>query len=78
MSGAAVGRLVGEVMAVCFPAGVGDSTVMPGGYAVIGAAALTGSVTHTISSAIIVCDVTGQMTHILPCVVSIFVCIRSF
>ena len=68
--GAAFGRLMGECMAVWFPRGIGGETIVPGGYAIVGAAALSGSVTHTISTAVIVFELTGQIAHILPCVVS--------
>lgn len=67
--GAAIGRLFGEVVQLCFPEGINDCAILPGGYAVVGAAAFAGGVTHTISTAIIVFEVTGQMIHILPCVV---------
>ncbi|KAK2168076.1 hypothetical protein NP493_1244g00035 [Ridgeia piscesae] len=68
--GAAFGRLMGECMAVWFPRGIGGQTIVPGGYAIVGAAALSGSVTHTISTAVIVFELTGQIAHVLPCVVS--------
>ena len=67
--GAAFGRLVGESMAVWFPDGIGGRLVVPGGYAIVGAAALSGSVTHTVSTSVIVFELTGQMSHVLPCVV---------
>ena len=41
-----------------------------GGYSIVGAAALAGSVTHTISTSVIVFELTGQITHILPVMVS--------
>ena len=69
-TGAAFGRLVGEGMAVWFPSGFSGLAVVPGGYAIVGAAALSGSVTHTISTSVIVFELTGQMGHVLPCVVS--------
>ncbi|XP_016328440.1 chloride channel protein 2-like [Sinocyclocheilus anshuiensis] len=54
--GAAFGRLVGESMAAVFPEGIhADNTVypiVPGAYAVVGAAALSGAVTHTVSTAV--------------------------
>ncbi|KAF9823494.1 hypothetical protein SFRURICE_011347 [Spodoptera frugiperda] len=37
-----------------------------GGYAVVGAAAFTGAVTHTVSTIVIVSEMTGQVTHLLP------------
>ncbi|BFZ23084.1 hypothetical protein BsWGS_26123 [Bradybaena similaris] len=75
--GAAFGRLVGESMAAWFPDGImsGDSMkkIIPGGYAVVGAASLSGSVTRTISTAVIVFEVTGQISHILPAVISVLI-----
>ena len=57
-------------MATWFPDGVRTGTefspVLPGGYAVVGAAAMAGAVTHTISTSVIVFELTGQITHILP------------
>ncbi|XP_043072781.1 chloride channel protein 2a isoform X7 [Puntigrus tetrazona] len=73
--GAAFGRLVGESMAAVFPEGIhADSTVypiVPGGYAVVGAAALSGAVTHTVSTAVIVFELTGQISHILPVMIAV-------
>ncbi|KAM4605145.1 chloride channel protein 2a [Polymixia lowei] len=73
--GAAFGRLVGEVMAAMFPDGIhADGSVypiVPGGYAVVGAAALSGAVTHTVSTAVIVFELTGQISHILPVMIAV-------
>jgi chloride channel 2 len=69
-AGAAVGRLSGEVMAFLFPNGIGGEHIVPGGYAIVGAAAFSGSVTHTVSTAVIVFELTGQIGHVLPCVVN--------
>ena len=69
-AGAAFGRLMGESMAVWFPGGIGGALIVPGGYAIVGAAALSASVTHTISTSVIVFELTGQMSHVLPCIVS--------
>ncbi|KAM8924334.1 chloride channel protein 1 [Pelodytes ibericus] len=73
--GAAFGRTVGELMAFLFPDGIlFDGIVykiLPGGYAVIGAAALTGAVTHTVSTAVICFELTGQISHILPMLISV-------
>uniref|UniRef100_A0A8C5E0U4 Chloride channel protein 2-like n=1 Tax=Gouania willdenowi TaxID=441366 RepID=A0A8C5E0U4_GOUWI len=73
--GAGFGRLVGEIMAVMFPDGIQvDGTVypiVPGGYAVVGAAALSGAVTHTVSTAVIVFELTGQISHILPVMIAV-------
>uniref|UniRef100_A0A8C8BLN4 Chloride voltage-gated channel 1 n=1 Tax=Otus sunia TaxID=257818 RepID=A0A8C8BLN4_9STRI len=73
--GAAFGRLIGEIMASLFPNGIiFDGIVyqiLPGGYAVIGAAALTGAVSHTVSTAVICFELTGQISHILPMMVAV-------
>ncbi|XP_061683562.1 chloride channel protein 2-like isoform X3 [Syngnathoides biaculeatus] len=73
--GAAFGRLVGESMAAWFPDGINtDDTIypiVPGGYAVVGAAALSGAVTHTVSTAVIVFELTGQISHILPVMIAV-------
>ncbi|XP_067603360.1 chloride channel protein 1 isoform X2 [Pseudorca crassidens] len=73
--GAAFGRLVGEIMAILFPDGILFDDIiykiLPGGYAVIGAAALTGAVSHTVSTAVICFELTGQIAHILPMMVAV-------
>ena len=61
---------MGESMAVWFPGGIGGALIVPGGYAIVGAAALSASVTHTISTSVIVFELAGQMSHVLPCIVS--------
>lgn len=75
--GAAFGRLVGESMSAWFPEGIrsGDVVrkIVPGGYAVVGAAALSGSVTRTISTSVIVFELTGQISHVLPAVVAVLI-----
>ncbi|XP_063704371.1 chloride channel protein 2 isoform X4 [Culicoides brevitarsis] len=75
--GAAFGRLVGEGMHLWFPYGVRYgghiSTVIPGGYAVVGAAAFSGAVTHTVSVAVIVFEMTGQITHIVPVMIAVLI-----
>ncbi|XP_038671572.1 chloride channel protein 2c isoform X4 [Scyliorhinus canicula] len=73
--GAAFGRLVGESMAAWFPDGIHADgriyRIVPGGYAVVGAAALAGAVTHTISTSVIVFELTGQISHILPVMIAV-------
>ncbi|XP_017144504.1 chloride channel protein 2 isoform X8 [Drosophila miranda] len=75
--GAGFGRLVGEFMATTFPHGVRYggrlSPIMPGGYAVVGAAAFSGSVTHTVSVAVIIFEMTGQITHVVPVMIAVLV-----
>ncbi|NXN92370.1 CLCN1 protein, partial [Rhinopomastus cyanomelas] len=73
--GAAFGRLIGEIMASLFPNGILFDgilyQILPGGYAVIGAAAMTGAVSHTVSTAVICFELTGQISHILPMMVAV-------
>ena len=59
-----------------FPGGLKDgddplSNIVPGGYATVGAAAFSGAVTHTISISVIVFEMTGQITHCLPMLISV-------
>lgn len=75
--GAALGRLVGETMHMSFPLGVRYggrlSPIIPGGYAVVGAAAFSGAVTHTVSVGVIVFEMTGQITHIVPVMIAVLI-----
>lgn len=68
-SGASSGRLFGECLALIFPGGIGNAFVVPGSYALIGAAAFSGAATHAVSTAIFVFELTGTIAHILPCLV---------
>uniref|UniRef100_A0A3B5LDM3 Uncharacterized protein n=1 Tax=Xiphophorus couchianus TaxID=32473 RepID=A0A3B5LDM3_9TELE len=62
-------------MAALFPDGIHSDEsiylIMPGAYAVAGAAALSGAVTHTVSTSVIVCELTGQISHILPMIIAV-------
>lgn len=77
--GAAYGRLIGELMHSAFPEGIkyGDyvhpSSIVPGSYAVVGAAALSGAVTHTISTSVILFEMTGQIVHIIPVILGVLI-----
>lgn len=66
VSGAILGRLYGEVLAVCFP----GRPILPGGYALVGASAFVGASTHTLSAAIIGLEFTGQFVYLLPLLVA--------
>ncbi|KAJ1351051.1 hypothetical protein KIN20_006988 [Parelaphostrongylus tenuis] len=71
--GAAGGRLVGEIMVYLFPEGMrgpNGPPIYPGLYAVVGAAAYTGAVTHTLSVSVIICELTGQLAPILPVLIA--------
>eukprot|EP00966_Prymnesium_polylepis_P054605 1262315-Prymnesium_polylepis.1 len=69
--GAGVGRIVGDAMGGLLPH-MGDS-IMPGGYAVLGAASMAAGVTRTISSAILIFELTGGLQHVLPILVAVLV-----
>uniref|UniRef100_F7H9U8 Uncharacterized protein n=1 Tax=Callithrix jacchus TaxID=9483 RepID=F7H9U8_CALJA len=73
--GAAIGRLFGETVSFIFPEGIvaGGVTnpIMPGGYALAGAAAFSGAVTHTISTALLAFEMTGQIVHVLPVLMAV-------
>ncbi|KAF5285463.1 hypothetical protein FQA39_LY16637 [Lamprigera yunnana] len=75
--GAALGRIVGELMHMWFASGMNYggrvSQIVPGGYATVGAAAFSGAVTHTISVSVIVFEMTGQITHIIPIMIAVLI-----
>ncbi|XP_038015977.1 chloride channel protein ClC-Ka isoform X2 [Motacilla alba alba] len=75
--GAAIGRLMGEVVALLFPRGLHSEgpprPIIPAGYALAGAAAFAGSVTHAVSTALLVCEATGHLSHLLPTVLAVLV-----
>ncbi|NXI78718.1 CLCKB protein, partial [Rhipidura dahli] len=75
--GAAIGRLLGEVVALLFPQGLHSEgpprPIIPAGYALAGAAAFAGSVTHAVSTALLVCEATGHLGHVLPTVLAVLV-----
>ncbi|XP_020315582.2 chloride channel K [Oncorhynchus kisutch] len=68
--GAAIGRLFGEGLAFVSLNGVyldqDRNPINPGGYALAGAAAFSGAVTHTLSPALLALELTGQSTHAAP------------
>lgn len=59
--GSGLGRLYGELLRVLF-----GHTIVPGGYAVVGAAAFTAGVTRALSVAVVIFEVTGQLKHMVP------------
>ncbi|GMR30814.1 hypothetical protein PMAYCL1PPCAC_01009 [Pristionchus mayeri] len=76
--GAATGRLMGEILAVINGGYVWSGSgiaqaIYPGVYAVAGSAAMVGSVTHTISTAVIMFEMTGQLVHLLPVLITVIV-----
>ncbi|KRZ89829.1 Chloride channel protein [Trichinella sp. T8] len=77
VTGAGFGRLFGEIIPMMFPNGlptINDvPNITPGGYAVIGAAAFSGSVTRAISTSVVVIEMTGQTTYFLPTIIAVLV-----
>nr|CAH0108617.1 unnamed protein product [Daphnia galeata] len=75
--GAAFGRMIGEAMYLWFPEGISTGGVLhpilPGGYAIVGAAAFSAGVTHTVSISVVVAEMTGQIQHIIPVLVAVIV-----
>lgn len=66
--GAALGRLFGEFI---FILSKGELSI--GGYAVVGAASFTAGVTGTISIAVIVFELTGQLSYMIPVLLCVIV-----
>lgn len=66
--GAVAGRLYGETLDTLLP-----YDITPGTYAIVGAAALSSGVTHTLSIAVMVFELTGQLEHILPVLVAVLI-----
>ncbi|CAJ1055385.1 chloride channel K [Xyrichtys novacula] len=68
--GAALGRLLGEGVAyVSFTGAISGqpwASINPGAYALAGAAALSGAVTHTLSPALLAVELTGHFSHVVP------------
>ncbi|KAM4012248.1 chloride channel protein ClC-Kb-like, partial [Anomaloglossus baeobatrachus] len=75
--GAGLGRLYGEIIAKIFPDGIISEgipiRITPAGYALAGAAAYSGAVTQTLSTALLVFELTGQMSHILPVLIAVLI-----
>uniref|UniRef100_A0A3Q3CLH0 Uncharacterized protein n=1 Tax=Haplochromis burtoni TaxID=8153 RepID=A0A3Q3CLH0_HAPBU len=62
-------------MAYWFPEGIHAGhaiyPIVPGGYAVVGAAALSGAVSHSFSTVVMVLELTGQISHLLPALIAV-------
>ena len=67
--GAALGRFTGETFGMIFPALAAKHAA--GAFAVVGAAAVSGAVTRTVSTAVIVFELTTQLSHMLPVLVAV-------
>ena len=64
--GAIGGRLFGQILA---DIALGVNIYVPG-YAMVGAAAFLSGTTHTISAAVIVVEMTGEIDMLLPCLIA--------
>ncbi|GMR52010.1 hypothetical protein PMAYCL1PPCAC_22205, partial [Pristionchus mayeri] len=77
--GAAFGRMIGEIMAVCLDghieSGGKHQEIYPGVYAVVGAAAFSGSLTQTISISVIMFEVTGQIVCSIPIMIAVIIAV---
>jgi H+/Cl- antiporter ClcA/CBS domain-containing protein len=63
--GSQLGRLFGLIIQGCVPA----SNIYIGGYAMVGAVAFASATTHTISAAVILVEMTGEVDMLLPCLI---------
>ncbi|KAL3063755.1 hypothetical protein OYC64_000149 [Pagothenia borchgrevinki] len=72
--GAALGRFLGEGVAYVSSTGLTSglqwASINPGGYALAGAAAFSGAVTHTLSPALLAVELTGQFSHAIPVLIA--------
>lgn len=74
--GAGLGRATGELLKDVFPDGLAffpqDKVyeILPATYAVIGASAFAAGMSHTLSSAIIIMEITGQMHLLSPIILA--------
>nr|XP_045625586.1 chloride channel protein 2-like isoform X1 [Procambarus clarkii] len=78
--GAAFGRQIGELMASLYPLGIKPGfPIVPGAYAMVGAASFCAAITHTISISVIVFELTGQITYVIPIMIGVLIsnCISS-
>ncbi|XP_015836329.1 chloride channel protein 2 [Tribolium castaneum] len=72
--GAAAGRILGELMNTWYPTGLSYygrvTKIVPGGYALVGAAAFSGAVTQTMCVGVLVLEMTSQITHVIPILIA--------
>ena len=63
--GAQMGRLFGLIVQGCVP----NANIFVGGYAMVGAVAFASATTHTISAAVLIVEMTGEIDMLLPCLI---------
>jgi H+/Cl- antiporter ClcA/CBS domain-containing protein len=64
--GSIIGRIFGQIV---FDWSAPGQNIYVAGYAMVGAAAFVSGTTHTISAAVIVIEMTGQIGMLLPCLI---------
>jgi CBS domain-containing protein len=75
--GMGMGRAVGEYLRNTYPAGLAyfdqdlSYAIIPATYAITGAAAFSAGVTHTLSTAVIVLEMSGQLNLVAPIMVRV-------
>jgi chloride channel 7 len=72
--GACIGRIIGEVVKLCFPI-TGDPTIVqvinPSIYAMIGAAAMIGGTLRLVLSiSVVLIELTGNTSYLLPLILT--------
>lgn len=67
------GRIFGEILKIMFP----NFPIEPGAYAVIGAASIASSVTHTISTAVIAIELTKEINLLLPVLIVVLISVST-
>lgn len=68
MLGAVFGRFFGYVLRLIFGPGIHETT-----YAIVGATSMAASVTRTLSCAIIVFEINGELTYLVPVLLGVIV-----
>lgn len=69
IAGACLGRLFGEILAFIFKF-LGGTHINALGYSVVGAASLASGVTRTLSTSVIMFEITGQIRFLVPALIS--------
>jgi len=64
-----IGALLGRIFGLIIQSIIGGSGIYVGGYAMVGAVAFASATTHTISAAVIIVEMTGEINMLLPCLI---------
>eukprot|EP00598_Pedospumella_elongata_P007473 CAMPEP_0184968246 /NCGR_PEP_ID=MMETSP1098-20130426/1343_1 /TAXON_ID=89044 /ORGANISM="Spumella elongata, Strain CCAP 955/1" /LENGTH=851 /DNA_ID=CAMNT_0027489821 /DNA_START=59 /DNA_END=2614 /DNA_ORIENTATION=+ len=65
-----IGSLVGRMFGLIIQSMFDGDQIYVGGYAMVGAVAFASATTHTISAAVIVVEMTGEINMLLPCLIA--------